>query len=195
LELGPAPNHASLHALDAASRDAKRARLDADDQIRDDRFVNAFDAQRILSLDVEHAANMHVGFVTDAQAARRCSLFHTRGNVHCGAANGARGAGAPSKQHAAGVDANADVEAGVALSAADFFAEFAGQCQQCQPASNGALGVVFLGLVGAEHRQYAVAGVLQHLAAECVDDLRTPHERAVYNVVNVFGIQPLAKQG
>ena len=32
-------------------------------------------------------------------------------------------------------------------------------------------------------------------AAKCVDDVRAPRERTVDNVVNVLGIQPLAKEG
>ena len=72
---------------------------------------------------------------------------------------------AAAEQHAAGVDADAHVEAVVAVGCAAPPRRAPALVEQRQAAAHRALGVVFARLVGAEHREQAVAGVLQHLAA------------------------------
>ena len=88
----------------------------------------------------------------------------------------ALGIDAAAEQHAAGVDADAHVEAVVAVRCLHFGAERLAEFEQREAAAHGALGVVLARLVGAEGGQHAVAGVLQHLAAVCLDDGRAARQ-------------------
>ena len=145
--------------------EAKAPRLGAQHQVALDGLVHALDRQRLLTLDLEHAAHLGVGVVADAQGPGRRGLLHACGDVHGDAANAAVGIDAAAEQHAAGVDADADVEAGVTVRSLHFGAERLAEFEQGQAAAHGALGIVFAGFVGAEDGQDVVAGVLQHLAA------------------------------
>ena len=81
LKLGVAPDHACFDSLNATRRNPKGSWLGAPHKVRDDGLVNAFDGNGGLRLDIEHAAHLAVGVVTDAQRPGRRGLFHARGNV------------------------------------------------------------------------------------------------------------------
>ena len=115
------------------------------------------------------------------RAPARRGLLHARGDVDGDAADAAFGIDAAAEQHAAGVDADADVEAVVAVLALHFGAERAASREQGQAAAHGALGIVFARFVGAEDGQQVVAGVLQHLAAVGLDDGGAARQRAVHH--------------
>ena len=129
------------------------------DQVALHRLVDALHLQRRLRLDVEHPAHQRIGVVADAQRAGRRSLFHAGGDVDRDAADGALGIDAAAQQHAAGVDADAHVEAYVAVRGLHFAAEHAAELEQRQTAAHRALGIVLAGIAGTEHRQQVVAGV------------------------------------
>ena len=111
--------------------------------------------------------------MADAQGSGWRGLLHARGDVDRDAADAAVGIDAAAEQHTAGVDADANIEAVVAVRGLHLGAEHLAEFEQGQAAAHGALGVVFAGLVGAEGGQDAVARVLQHLASMCLDDGRT----------------------
>ena len=86
-QLGIATDHACFDALDPAGRDAKRARLGPQHEVGDQRFVAAFDEQRGLLDNVEHAPHMPVGVKTDSQPAHWRGLLHARSRVDRDAAH------------------------------------------------------------------------------------------------------------
>ena len=146
LELGVAADHPCRDAFDAAAAEAKAPGLGAQHQIALDGLVHALDGQRLLTLDLEHAAHLGVGIVADAQGPGRRGLLHARGDVHRDAANAAVGIDPAAEQHAAGVDADADVEAVVTVRSPHFGAERLAELEQGQAAAHGTLGIVFAGL-------------------------------------------------
>ena len=62
-----------------------------------------------------------------------------------------------------------------------------------QAGADGALGVVLERLVGAEHGEQAVAGVLQDAPLMGVNDRRQAFEGGVHHRVDVFGVEPLTQ--
>ena len=58
-----------------------------------------------------------------------------------------------------------------------------------QAGADPALGIVFVRLVGAEHGQQAVPGVLQYAALLHLDDGRQAFEHAVHHGMHVFGVE------
>ena len=192
-ELGVAADHPRLDTLDAAAGDAKGARPGAQYEVGGDGLVDALQVDRVLCLHVEHAAHVAVRVVADAQRAGRRGLFHARGDVDGDAADAAFGIDAAAEQHVAGVQADANVEAAVAVGALDLGAKGAALGEQRQAAAHGALGVVFARQIGAEHREQVVAGVLQDLAVVCLDDCRAARERAVHHGVDFLGVEALAQ--
>ena len=195
LELGVPADHPRRHAFDAAAAEAKAPRLGAQHQVALDRLVHALDRQRLLPLDLEQAAHLRVGVVADAQAPGRRGLLHPCGDVHRDAANAAIGIHAAAEQHAAGVDADANVEAFVTVRRPHFGAERLAEVEQGQAAAHGALGVVFLGFVGAEGGQDAVAGVLQDLAGMRLDDGRAACQGVVHDGADRLGVEVLSEGG
>ena len=129
------------------------------------------------------------------KAAGRRGLLHARGDVDRDAADAAIGIDAAAEQHAAGVDADADVEAVVAVRRPHFGAERLAELEQGQAAAHGALGVVFAGFVGTEGGQDAVAGVLQHLAGVRLDDGRAARQGVVHDRADRLGVEVLGERG
>ena len=133
--------------------------------------------------------------MADAQGAGRRGLLHARGDVHRDAANAAFGIHAAAEQHAAGVDADADVEGVVTVRSPHFGAEHLAELEQGQAAAHGTLGIVFAGFVGAEHGQDVVAGVLQHLAGVRLDDGRPARQGVVHDGADRLGVEVLRERG
>ena len=133
--------------------------------------------------------------MADAQAAGRSALLHARGDVHGDAADRAVLVHAAAEQDAAAVDADANVEAGVAVSCLHFRAQRSAEIQQREAAAHGALGIVLGRAVRAEGGQDAVAGVLQHLAAVGFDDGRAARQRTVHHRADFLGIEVLRQRG
>jgi len=79
---------------------------------------------------------------------------------------------AAAEKDAATVDADSNVEAGVAVSRLHFGAYRFAEIQQREAAAYGALGIVLGRDVRAKGSQDAVAGVIQHLAAVGFHDSR-----------------------
>ena len=135
-----------------------------------------------------------MGLLADAQGARGCGLLHPRGNMDGGAADAAVLVDAAAKQYRAGVNTDANVEAGAAelpcheQTAAPAFVD------QRESGLHGALGVVFGGDLGSEHGEQPIAGVLQDLAAMAFDDRAGPHEHAIEHNVHVLGVEILSEQ-
>ena len=67
LELGFAADHLRVHALDAATRDAERARLGTLDEIAAQRLLDALDLDQHRLAELEQAAHVPIGVVADAQ--------------------------------------------------------------------------------------------------------------------------------
>ena len=67
--------------------------------------------------------------------------------------------------------------------------------EQRQAGAHGAFGVVLAGFVGAEHREHAVAGVLQHLAPCALNDSGELRKGAVHDGVDLLRIEVLAQRG
>ena len=194
-EFGATPDHARFDALDAARRNAERARPHAAHQVGHDGFVAALHQHRRLWLQVEQATHLAVSVVADAQGAGRRRLLHARGHVDGHAADRAFVVHAAAEQHAAGVDAQAHVEAVVAVPQRHQAALAPAFVEQGQAGAHCALGVVFVRLRGAEHGQQAVARVLEHLAVVGLDDDRARRERSVHHGVDVFRVEVLAECG
>ena len=133
--------------------------------------------------------------MADAQGPRRRGLLHACGDVHRDAANAAIGIHPAAEQHAAGVDADADVEGVVTVRSPHFGAECLAEFEQGQAAAHGTLGIVFASFVGAEDGQDAVAGVLQHLAGMCLDDGRSTCQGVVHDGADRFGVEVLSERG
>ena len=194
-ELGIAADHPGRDALDAAAAEPKAARLRAQHEVALDEAVDALDRERLLRLDLEQAAHLRVGVVADAQRAGRRGLLHARGDVDRDAADAAVGIDPAAEQHAAGVDADAHVEAVVAVRAPDLGAERPAELEQREAAAHGALGVVLARFVGTERGQDVVAGVLQHLAGVGLDHGRAARQRVVHHRADRLGIEALGQQG
>ena len=192
-QLGVAADHLRVDALEAAVGHAKRARLGARDEVAARRVGDALDLDRRLRLDVEDAAHVPVGLVADPQRAGGRGLLHARGDVDGDAADASFGVDAAAEQHRAGVDADAQVEAVEAEASTKAGGERCGLGDDRQAGADRALGVVLERLVGAEHGEQAVAGVLQHATVMRANDCGQPLERAVHDRVDVFGIEPLAE--
>ena len=71
----------------------------------------------------------------------------------------------------------------------------AGLLEQGEAGEHGPFRVVLLGRVGAEHRQQAVAGVLEDLAAVGTDDRGAAGEQAVDHRLQVLGIELAGERG
>ena len=192
-ELGVAPDHPRLDALDAARGDAEGARLREAHEVRDDGLVHALHDERLLRFDGEHAAHVAISVVADAQAAGRRRLLHARRDVDRLPADALLGVDSAAEQHAAGVDADAHVEAVVTVLAAHELALLPSRGEQRQAGAHRALGIVLPRLDGAEHGQHAVAGVIQHLAAVLRDDGGELRERAVHHRARRLRVELLAR--
>ncbi len=194
-EFGLATDHAGGHAFDAAAGDAEVARFGPPHQVAVDRMIHALHHQGVLRVDLEQAAHLQIGVVADAQGPCGRGLLHPRGDVDGNATDAAVGVDPAAQQHAAGVQAHAHIEAGVAVGGEYFRAECLAQFEQGQTAAHGALGVVFARLVGAERGQDVVAGVLQDLAALRLDDGRAARQGVVHRGADGFGVEVLGKRG
>ena len=139
--------------------------------------------------------HLALGVGADAHGPDRRRLFHPRRHVDAEAADAALGVDAATQQHAAGVHADANVEAGVAVALKHGLTLRAAFGQQGQAGVNGAFGVVFQGHLGTEDRQQVVAGVLQHLAMVGQHDGGEARQRAVDHRMNVLGVQILTQRG
>ena len=195
LQFGRPPDHAGLHTLDAACGDAECTRPGAHHEVGPQRCVDALDRKRWLRLDVEDAADLRIGFVADAQAAGRSGLLHARGDIHGDSADRAVLVHAAAEKDAATMDADANVEAGVAVSCPHFRAQCFAEIQQREAAAHGALGIVLGRAVRAKGGQDAVAGVLQHLAAVGFHDGRATRQRTVHHRADFLGIEVLRQRG
>ena len=133
--------------------------------------------------------------VADAQPSRRRALLHARGDVDRGAANAALGIDAATEQHAAGVHADAHVEVGHAMPLAHPRRLLVRRFDDAQAGADRALHIVLAGHLGAEGRQHAVAGVLQHAAAFGLHHRGEALERAVHHGVDRLRIELLADGG
>ena len=60
---------------------------------------------------------------------------------------------------------------------------------QRQAASDGALGVIFGGVVGTERGKQAVAAIPERVPRCALDDVRGSREGAVHQLARVFGIE------
>lgn len=128
-----------------------------------------------------------------AQGAGRPGLFHARGDVHRAADGGVSAFDAATQRDRAGVDADADLEVHVSSALAllaQVLVVCSGRGQQGQAATHGALGVVFLRLVGAEHGLEPVAGVAHDTAAMCLHHLGQAGQRVAEEFQHVFCVQP-----
>ena len=194
-EFGVAADHPGGHAFDAACADTELAGFGALDQVALHRGVDPLDGQRLLRVHLEQAAHLGVCVVRYPQGAGRGGLLHAGCDIDRMAADVAFGVHAAAQQHAAGVDAYADVEAGVAVTGQDFCAKGSAQLQQRQAAVHGALGVVFAGFVYTEGGQDVVASVLQHFAAVGNNHGRAACKRIVHHGADGLRVQLLAEVG
>jgi hypothetical protein len=92
------------------------------------------------------------------------------------------------------VQADAEVKAIPVMLALDQLALASTFCEQCEARVHGARGVVFAGLVCAEHRQQTVTRVLQDLAAVRLDDGSSARKCPVHHCVGVLRIQVLGER-
>ena len=194
-EFGVAPDHPRVDALQATVRDPERPRLGAQDQVAAHRLGDALDRDRRLLLDIEHAAHMAVGVVADAKRAGWCGLLHARRHVDRDAADAALGIDATTQQHRTGVDADSHVEARQAMLGLEARGQQRRLLDDREPRPHRALGVVLERLVGAEHGEQAVTGVLQHPALALLDDGGQAFEGTVHHGVHVFRVELLAQVG
>jgi hypothetical protein len=135
-------------------------------------------------------------YVADgSDCAGRGGLLHAGGDVHRDAADGAFGIHAAAQQHAAGVDAHADVEAGVLVGRKHFGAEHFAHFQQGHAAVHGAFGVDFARIIRTEGGLDVAAGLLQHLAAVGLHDGRAARQGVVHHRADGFRVQLLAERG
>ena len=138
---------------------------------------------------------MAVGVVADAQGAHRRALLHSCCNVDGKAPDAALGVDAATEQHGAGVQADAHIEAAAPVLCLHALALAPAFVEQGQPGVHSAFGIVFAHLIGAKHRQQAVASVIEHLAIMRLHDGRKARQCVVHDGVHIFGVQVLAQRG
>ena len=194
-EFQVAPDHARLDALDPAVGHAERTRPGLQHEVAAHRLGDSLHHNGRLGHHVEGTAHVAVGVVADAQRTGRRRLLHARGHVDGDAANAAFGIDTAAEQHRPGVDAHAQAEAVQAEPRLDLRRQHRRLLDDRQARMHRTLGVVFTRLVGAEHRQKAVAGVLQYAAMLGLDHRRQPRERAVHHRVHVFRVELAAQRG
>ena len=195
LKLGVAPDHAGREAFDTAGCDPKRPRFGAVDQVGNQGLVAALDKQRRLFEYIEHAADVPVGVVADAQPTRRRGLLHARSRVDGDPAHAVLFIHPPAEQDRAGADAHPHAEIGAPMAAADLSGDTHCVCKHRQPRMHGTLRIVFVRALGTEHGQHAVARVLQDATLVHLDDRREALESAVHDQVDVFRVEVLAQVG
>ena len=192
-QLDGAADQMCLDAFDAAAGEAKRAGLGPQHQEAAHRLVDALDCQRRLRGDIEHAANLSIRVLADAQRAGRCRLFHARGDVDREAADAGVAVDAAAEQHRPAVDADTNIESGQSEAPCHVVGQRGRFGQYRQAGVHRADGIVFPGLLGTEHCQQAVTRVLQDPAAPGGNDRRDPVECPVDDVVHVFRIERSAE--
>ena len=195
LQLRIAAHHSGLDPIKPTVRDLERTRLGPPHEIAANRFGDALDHDRRLRLNFEHSTHMPIGVVADSHAAGRRGLLHARGDVDRETADAALGINAASQQHRPGVEADAHVEARQTMLRLKARGQQRRHFNHRKTGSHSAFGVVFERLVGAEHSQQAVAGVLQNAALPGVHDRGQALERGVHHRVHVFGVELLAQVG
>ncbi len=114
-QFGIAADHARLHALDAARSHPEGAWLGAQNNIGGDGFVDTLHRQWRLRRDVETSRHMPVGVLADPQCPGRRRLLHARGDVDRLSPDAAFRVDPTSQQHVSGMNADAHVEAFVAV--------------------------------------------------------------------------------
>ena len=190
-----AADHAHFQTLEAAVRHPEGARTRAEHDVAPDRLGDALDLNWRLRLHFEHAAHMAVGVVADAHPADRRRLFHPRRDVDRDAAYRAVAVDAAAKQHLPGVDAHAQLEVGEAVAVAKALGQGRRRGDERQAGADRALRVVFVRPVGAEHREQAVARVLEDAAVLRFHERGQVFERTVEHAVQILGIEVLAQTG
>jgi len=134
---------------------------------------------------------MTVCVVTDAQPAGGGGLFHACRQIHGDTANAPIGVDTAAEQHVSGMHADPEIQwrggrlPHVASGQASTFG------QESQPRSHGALGIVLLSPVTAEHGQKAITCVLQDLSTMRRDDVRASGHRAIQYGVDFLGVEML----
>ena len=141
-QLGFAADHLGVHALDAATGDAKGARLGAFHEIAAQGLLDPLDLDEDGFADLEQAAHVAMGVVADAEPTRWRALLHARRDVHRCAANAAFGIDAAAEQHRAGVQARPHHEVGDAVPAPHLRGLLLRVFDDRQPGSNGAFDIV-----------------------------------------------------
>ena len=163
-------------------------------QKRLQRLLQALDLQRWLGLHIKAPLHLAVGVHADAQRAGRRGLLQPSRDVDGQAAQAVVVLHPAAAHHAAGVDADAGVEALEAIPAFDVITMPRRLSQQGQAAVHRALGVVFSGAGGvmrAEGHLEVVAGIAQHLAAMLLDDGGESGQRTVDHRLHLFRVEPL----
>jgi hypothetical protein len=189
-QFGVAADHPRGDAFDAAAAVAKAACLGSQHEIRLDDLIHALDGQRLLPLDLEQATHLRIGIVTDAQRSSGRGLLHACGDVHCDAAECRCLRRRRPEQYAAGMDADADVEAFVAMSGLHFGAECPAEVEQRE-------GRTALRARRHPHgppsapktARMLFAGVLQHLARMYLDDRRSTRQCIVHDGADRFRVE------
>jgi hypothetical protein len=194
-QLGIAANHARLDALDAARSHPERTRPGAQHNVGGDGLVDTFHRQGRLWRDVEDPRHMPVGVLTDPQRSGRRRLLHARGDVDRLSSDAALGVDATAKQHAAGMNTNAHVEAGVAVLAQHPLPLLVTCVDQREPGTYGTLRIVLAGFVRTENGQHAVTGELKHLAVVLADNGRKLRERSIQYRAGLLRVEMLAQAG
>ena len=154
-----------------------------------------FTAKGGCGVDVENSRHMTVGVLADPQRPGRRRLLHACRDVDRLSTDAALRVDATAKQHAAGMNTDAHVEAGVAVLAQHPLALLLAGVDQREPGTHGTLRIVLAGFVRAENGQHAVAGEFEHLAVVLPDDGRKLRERTVHHRAGLLGVEMLAQVG
>ena len=192
LELGFAADHRRVHALDAAARDAERARLGALDQVAAQRLVDALDLDERRLAELEQPAHVAIGVVADAQppGGALCSMRAATLTV---APRMLPSASTPPPSSTVPVCMPARTsKSGRPWRRRTSSAAPCASSMIASPARTALSTSSSLRCLGAEGGEHAVAGVLQHPAVVRLHDRGEALERAVHHRVDLLGLEMLA---
>ena len=188
-----AANHPCLDPLDPARGYPEGIGSSALHEIGLQRSIDAFDEDRWFLDHIEQASDVSIGVVADPQAAWRCMLFHSSGEVDRAAANIRSSFDPADDDNGAGVEADANIERFDRHSPGELHFDPNDCGEHCQTSTYSLLSTVFLSVVDAEDGQQPIAGVLDDTPEMRTHQFGEPSGDSVHQIVNVLRIERRAE--
>lgn len=192
LKLVVTADHAGGDAFDAAGGDLEVAGADTVDDVGGDWFAFAFEGELAVGGNIEEAADMLVGIVTDEDGAVGGGGFEAAGEVDGVADSGKFASGTDfAEEDSAGIDADAEGE----LSRFAFNGVVVDNGLHGKSGANSEFGVIFSRLIDAPEGHDAIAEMFVDMTIAGNDKAVNFLPEVIDDMLDIFGVHLVGHGG